>query len=75
MEDPLKAIDKMGMCIRVDSASASPATTQKLQRISPEELHFAFILKCAEVVASDASEEIHHESACSYVYTFVMGDM
>ena len=72
MGDPLKGIDRMGMCIRVDSASATPALTQKLQRISPEELHFAFILKCAEVVANDATEEIHHEHT---MYTIVMGDM
>ena len=62
MENPLKAIDRMGMTIRIDNKNATPALTKNLQRISPEELHFAFLLKCADIVNSDPSEETISDS-------------
>ena len=63
MDDPLKAVDRLGIVIRVEHVAATPSETQNLQRISPEELHFAFLLKCNAVIAGGASEDGFH-SAC-----------
>ena len=64
MSDPVKGVDRMGIVIRVDNVAATPSETHNLQRISPEELHIASLLKCNEVIAGCASEDSEVHSPC-----------